>query len=318
VKYRTIVADPPWPYEARTAGGWGPGRNGLYRSAPMPYPTMTVSAIAQLPVKGLAEQDAHLYLWTTQRFLRDGYDVLAAWGFKPSAVLVWSKQPKGMAGTFVASAEFVLFGRRGTLPALKRQIGTVFTWPRLAHSVKPEAFIDMVEQVSPGPYVELFSRRHRLGWDVQAPIQRSGQRSPMASRKDTYTPEAWERHKQRERERYAANKADPEWRKQHIDRGYLFVQINRALLNLIRQERGCIDCGTREGRLDFDHRPGEIKLFNLGRPRCSRERMIAEVAKCDVRCVRCHARRHGLERGGLNGSVWGNESANTAQLGDLA
>jgi N6-adenosine-specific RNA methylase IME4 len=33
------------------------------------------------------------------------------------------------------------------------------------HSAKPEAFIDMVEQVSPGPYVELFSRRQRFGWD---------------------------------------------------------------------------------------------------------------------------------------------------------
>lgn len=47
------------------------------------------------------------------------------------------------------------------------KIGTRwFEWPRGKHSAKPEAFIDMVEQVSPPPYVELFSRRHRLGWDV--------------------------------------------------------------------------------------------------------------------------------------------------------
>lgn len=132
----------------------------------MPYPTMPVADIATLPVSDLAESDAHLYLWTTQRFLRDGFDVLAAWGFKSAAVLVWSKPPKGFMGTFVASAEFCLFGRRGTLPAMSRHIGTVFDWPRSAHSAKPEAFIDMVEQVSPGPYVELFARRHRLGWDV--------------------------------------------------------------------------------------------------------------------------------------------------------
>jgi N6-adenosine-specific RNA methylase IME4 len=40
-----------------------------------------------------------------------------------------------------------------------------WTWPRGKHSVKPEAFLDLVEQVSPGPYVELFARRARFGWD---------------------------------------------------------------------------------------------------------------------------------------------------------
>ena len=39
-------------------------------------------------------------------------------------------------------------------------------WPRGRHSTKPEAFIDMVERVSPGPYLELFARRQRLGWDT--------------------------------------------------------------------------------------------------------------------------------------------------------
>lgn len=47
-----------------------------------------------------------------------------------------------------------------------RQASSWFAWKRGAHSQKPEAFIDLVEQVSPPPYVELFSRRHRLGWDV--------------------------------------------------------------------------------------------------------------------------------------------------------
>ena len=27
-------------------------------------------------------------------------------------------------------------------------------------------FLDLVEQVSPGPYLELFARRKRIGWDV--------------------------------------------------------------------------------------------------------------------------------------------------------
>lgn len=40
-----------------------------------------------------------------------------------------------------------------------------WTWPRGKHSEKPDAFYDLVEQVSPAPYVELFARRARFGWD---------------------------------------------------------------------------------------------------------------------------------------------------------
>lgn len=58
--------------------------------------------------------------------------------------------------------------RKGTAEPtrLTRAPGRWFQWPRGAHSAKPEAFQDMVEQVSPGPYVELFARRDRLGWDT--------------------------------------------------------------------------------------------------------------------------------------------------------
>jgi N6-adenosine-specific RNA methylase IME4 len=141
----------------------------------MHYATMSLEAIGALPVDDIAEPDAHLYLWTTQMYLRDAYDVVEAWGFgRPSSVLVWSKSPKGLSrSAFVCSAEFVLFARRGTLPTLDRNMGTVFDWPRQfltgsgsTHSAKPEAFLDMVERMSPGPRLEMFARRARLdGWD---------------------------------------------------------------------------------------------------------------------------------------------------------
>lgn len=53
-----------------------------------------------------------------------------------------------------------------TAPPLRRAPSSWFEWPRGRHSEKPEAFIDLVEQVSPGPYLELFARRNRLGWDT--------------------------------------------------------------------------------------------------------------------------------------------------------
>ena len=88
-----------------------------------------------------------------------------AWGFKAASVLVWSKPPKGAIATFTCSAEFVLFARRGSLAAIGKHPKTVFDWPRGAHSAKPDAFFDLVKQVSPGPYAELFARRARFGWD---------------------------------------------------------------------------------------------------------------------------------------------------------
>lgn len=164
--YSTIVADPPWDYgKDRMVGTFGPD-SGPMKHAELPYPTMSVDEIAALPVSSFAAPDSHLYLWTTQRYLPDAFNVLEAWGFSRSAVLVWSKPAMGIVGTFVCSAEFVLFGRRGKLPAKRKHLGTVFEWSRRGHSQKPEAFLDLVESISPGPYLELFARRNRLGWDT--------------------------------------------------------------------------------------------------------------------------------------------------------
>ena len=163
--FKTIVADPPWPMK-RNSGTLYPGATDTppMKARPLDYPVMSVSDIAALPVRSVAADGCHLYLWTTQAFLRDAYAVLDAWGFKQGAVLVWSKPPKGVVGTWVCSAEFCIFARRGTLKHLRRHIGTVFQWKRGRHSAKPEAFQDMVETVSPGPRLELFARRERPGW----------------------------------------------------------------------------------------------------------------------------------------------------------
>jgi N6-adenosine-specific RNA methylase IME4 len=131
---------------------------------------MPIAEICTLPVETLAEADgAHLYLWTTNRFLPDAFAVAEAWGFTFSTLIVWCKKPMGRGVGLPAwpvFTEYVLFCRRGTLRATRQAERNWYEWNRGGPSVKPEAFIDLVEQVSPGPYVELFSRRHRLGWDV--------------------------------------------------------------------------------------------------------------------------------------------------------
>jgi len=127
---------------------------------------MSVADIAAL--RPPADDRAHLYLWTTNRYLRQAYDIAGEWGFASSALLIWCKPAnQGLyGGAFLSNVEFVLFARRGSL-AHESKVGTRwFTWPRGGHSEKPEAFMDMVEAVSPSPRLEMFARRQRLGWDT--------------------------------------------------------------------------------------------------------------------------------------------------------
>lgn len=160
--FRTIVADPPWEVAAGPRSLHDPGE----RTRRLPYPTMPVAAIEAL--RPPASDDAHLYLWTINRYVEAAYSVARSWGFAPSTLLVWCKAPKGrgLGGTFSTATEFILYARRGRPETTGRIDRNWWEWARGEHSAKPEAFLDLVEQVSPGPYLELFARRQRLGWST--------------------------------------------------------------------------------------------------------------------------------------------------------
>lgn len=163
-RYKTIVADPPW-FIAR--GGPQTGFDAGARTD-LPYDTMSLDDIASLPVADMAAKGAHLYVWTINAYVEQTYEVVRAWGFKPSTLLTWCKPPNGigLGGAYSLTTEHVLFARRGVLRAVERIDTTWWRWPRSEHSAKPEAFLDLVERVSPGPYLEMFARRNRLGWDT--------------------------------------------------------------------------------------------------------------------------------------------------------
>ena len=197
--YSTVLADPPWP---ESGGGK------VKRGADRHYPLMRIDDIAKLPVRDIARPDAHLYLWATNNHLPGALEVMRAWGFRYVTNLAWgkvktSRHRNGLVapnGTLVASPqkeavliesvqqglgqyfrgahELLLFGVRGkvpyrTLPDGRRaQHPTLVLAPRGEHSRKPDVFHEVIEKVSPGPYVELFARRARPGWAVwgnQAP-----------------------------------------------------------------------------------------------------------------------------------------------------
>lgn len=165
--YSTIVADPPWDL-ASINSGWKHRPHDPRSLYGIGYSTLSLDQIASMPVRGLAsKQGAHLYLWTVTAVLRHSFAIVEAWGFRPKQVLVWAKPGLPPGRRFRQSCEYVIFGTRGpNLPITRNDIGTWFPWPRNGpHSTKPAAFFDLVEEVSPGPYVELFARQLRLGWD---------------------------------------------------------------------------------------------------------------------------------------------------------
>lgn len=158
-KYSTIVADPPWAsmHQRSTTHRGKPERH---------YSTMPLADIAALDVDSIAETEAHLWLWGVNRSLGDAYKVVEAWGFTPMSLLTWCKPGPGMGYYLRNNTESCIFATRGKpmVPA-RKVMSTWHQWPRLRHSEKPDAFFDIVEQISPGPRLEMFARKARAGWD---------------------------------------------------------------------------------------------------------------------------------------------------------
>lgn len=163
-RYRTIVVDPPWDHSDGTGASYSAAGR---RSCDLPYSSMSVAEIAALPVDALADSRSSLFLWTTNRYLNAAFDVAQAWRFPHIATLVWTKQRGlGSGGVFYSNVEFILYCRRPDVAAPARINSRWFDWPRAEHSRKPEAFLDLVEEVSSSPRLEMFARRQRLGWDT--------------------------------------------------------------------------------------------------------------------------------------------------------
>jgi N6-adenosine-specific RNA methylase IME4 len=157
-RFGTVYADPPWQYSNTAARG----------AAENHYRTMTLREICSEPVSSLLTENAHLHLWTTNAFLRESFQVIRAWGFKYKSCLVWVKPQLGMGNYWRVSHEFLLFGVRGSLPFQDKTIRSWQLAQRTVHSRKPFLFRHLIEQVSPGPYLELYGREEHpnTGWTI--------------------------------------------------------------------------------------------------------------------------------------------------------
>ena len=164
MKYKTILLDPPWNEQ---------GGGKIKRGADKHYSLMKTKDIIILLKKEIEPKinnDAHLYLWVTNNFLKDGIEVMEALGFRYITTITWMKDRIGLGQYFRGLTEHCLFGVRGKVPYKimngKRQQGkTGFIEKKREHSQKPDTMYQMIEKVSYPPRFEVFARQKREGWD---------------------------------------------------------------------------------------------------------------------------------------------------------
>lgn len=171
--YRVIYADPPWTFATRSDKGKG-------RSPEAHYDCMPLDAIKALPVADLAAKDAVLFLWATDPLLDRALEVATAWGFTYKTVaFYWVKLNRGRAGPAFTEADFFtglgfwtranpepcLLATRGRPRRLRADVRRLLISPRREHSRKPDEVRERIEALAEGPYVELFARATRPGWD---------------------------------------------------------------------------------------------------------------------------------------------------------
>lgn len=167
-KFGAILLDPPWRFINRT-GKVAPEHRRLRR-----YRTMPVEELERLPVGQLAKPASHIYLWCPNALLAEGLHLLKAWGFTYKTNLIWYKVRKdggpdgrGVGFYFRNVTEMVLFGVKGNLRTLapgRRQTNIIIHRKR-EHSKKPPTLYQIIEECSPGPFLELFARLRRSGWE---------------------------------------------------------------------------------------------------------------------------------------------------------
>lgn len=159
--FRVVAADPPWPFRDKL-----PGKG---RGAAKHYDLLPMADLATFKLPRIAD-DAVLFLWRMASMQHEAIDLCVAWGFRPYGEIVWVKETAtgkphfGMGRLTRSSHESVLIGVRGKPTRLSASVRDVFSAPVGRHSEKPDRFYELVEELVPGPYVELFARSRRRGW----------------------------------------------------------------------------------------------------------------------------------------------------------
>ncbi len=168
-KYGAIYPDPPWSFRNWSAKGTG-------RNAVSHYDCLSPAELAALPIVDLAAPDCALFLWATDPLLPRAIELIQSWGFEYKTVgFYWVKlnaKPKHGADFFTglgywtrANPEQCLLATRGKPMRRAKDVRRVVIESRREHSRKPECVRERIERLVSGPYLELFARETKPGWE---------------------------------------------------------------------------------------------------------------------------------------------------------
>lgn len=171
-KYNVIYADPPWSYNRST--GWD-----YKQGAGDKYTTNDIDLIKNIPIKDITADNAVCFMWVTVPLMPEGFEVLAAWGFKYKTMLTWKKKHLGMGYWFRGSCEHILFGVKESVKCFNMQKENFYESGVGKHSQKPHYFRELISAAVKKSFdipvkLELFARSREgffpdyeyEGWDV--------------------------------------------------------------------------------------------------------------------------------------------------------
>jgi N6-adenosine-specific RNA methylase IME4 len=169
--YRVIYADPPWTFATYSRKGKG-------RSPEAYYDCMSLAEIEALPVTEWAADDCVLLLWVTDPLLEKAFQIISSWGFTYKTIgFYWAKLKRaedlfnendfftGLGFWTRANPELCLLATRGHPHRRRANVRKLIVSPRREHSRKPDEAYERIEALCDGPYLELFARFPRPGWD---------------------------------------------------------------------------------------------------------------------------------------------------------
>jgi N6-adenosine-specific RNA methylase IME4 len=172
MRYAAILADPPWNWKAWSKKGTG-------RSASSHYDVLDQAGLIALgpQIRELAADDCALFLWSIWSMQPQAHEVIEAWGFRLiNCAFLWAKRTEtdrtwdfGMGYWTRQQTEPCLFATRGKFgksKCLHHDVRQLIFAPKRQHSQKPDEIYPRIERLVGGPYVELFARKSRPGWDT--------------------------------------------------------------------------------------------------------------------------------------------------------
>lgn len=157
-QYGAILCDPPWLFKTHST-------RGRDRSPDKHYDCMSIDEMKALKLPAAA--DCALFMWVVDAHLVEALGLMSAWGFTYKTIaFIWVKPVMGLGYWSRKEAECCLFGVRGHPKRLGKGVRQVIRAPRREHSRKPDEIYDRIERLVGGPYLEIFSRTDRPGWDA--------------------------------------------------------------------------------------------------------------------------------------------------------